>query len=127
MLRARGENLSTIGTQNDPMMMVYGSLEAYGQVVSFCEEFFFAPHFVPPQGGKNTPKMPLFDQKCQKNVKKVDSVAKNGPMMMIYGSLEAYVQVVSFFYEFFSPPLTPSGGQKHPKTPLFVKKCQKSL
>ena len=58
-------------------------------------------------------------KKCQK----VDSGPKNGPMMMVYGSLEAYGQVVLFFrIIFFHPPLTPSGGQKHSKNAPF---CQK--
>ena len=106
-----------------------GSLEAYGQVFSFCEEFFSRPILRPLRGAKTPPKMPLFDQICQKNVKKVDSVAKNGPMMMIYGSLEAYGQVLSFFRRvFFHPPPHPLRGSKTPqKTPLFVKKCQNIL
>ena len=35
--------------------------------------------------------------RLSKNVKKVYSVAKNDQMMMVYGLLEAYGQVVSFF------------------------------
>ena len=74
------------------MMMVYGLLEAYGQVVSFFEEKI---HPLAPSGGgaKTPPKTPLFVKKCQK----VYSVAKNYPMMMVYGLLEAYGQIVSFF------------------------------
>ena len=75
------------------MMMVYGLLEAYGQVVSFFEDFFFTPPR-PPPGGQKHPEKRTF---LSKNVKKVYSVAKNYPMMMVYGLLEAYGQIVSFF------------------------------
>ena len=45
-------------------------------------------------------------------------------MVMIYGLLEAYGQIVSFFEEFFSPAPRPTqGDQKHPqKQPFFVRK-----
>ena len=111
--------------KNDPMMIVYGSLEAYGQVVSFFEDFFHPPR--PPQGGQKHPnKRPFFS----KNVKKVYSVAKNGPMMMVYGSIEAYGQVVSFFEEFLFHPPRPSqggGGQKHPQNAPFCQKMSKTF
>ena len=76
------------------MMMVYGSLEAYGQLVLFFRIFFFSPPPpLTPSGGQKHPKNAPF---CQK-MSKVYSVAKNDPMLMVYGSLEAYGQVVSFF------------------------------
>ena len=101
-----------------------GSLEAYGHVVSFCEDFFFAPHFPPPQGAKTPPKMPLFDQKCQKNVKKVDSGPKNGPILMGDCSLEAYG--LPFFEEtFFTPSRPPQGESKTPQKTKNAPLCQK--
>ena len=75
-------------------MMVYGLLEVYGQVVSFFEDFFSPPPLAPLRGGQKHPQKHPF---LSKNVKKVYSVAKNGPMIMVYGSLEAYGQVLSFF------------------------------
>ena len=80
--------------KNGPILMGDGSLEAY---FHFAKNFFSPPILRLLRGAKTTPKMPLFDQKCQKNVKKVDSGPKNGPIMMGDGSLEAYGLLVSFF------------------------------
>ena len=106
--------------KNDPMMMVYGSLEAYGQVVSFFEDFF-SPSLAPLRGGQKHPQKRPF---LSKNVKRVYSVAKNDPMMMVYGSLEAYGQVVSFFEEISFHPHSPlsGGGKKHPLKRSFLSK-----
>ena len=67
--------------------------------------------------GQKHPQTPLFVN----NVKKVDSVAKNYPIMMVYCLLEAYGQVVS-------PLLAPlREGQKHPKNAPFCQKMSKKF
>ena len=53
----RSKNVKKVDSapKNDPILMGDNSLKAYGHLVSFCEDFFLAPYFAPPQGGKNTP------------------------------------------------------------------------
>ena len=99
--------------------MIYGSLEAYRQEISFFEVFFLSP----TEGGMKHHPMPTV---LSKYVKKACGASKKCPMMMIYGSLEAYRQDNSFFEEFyFHPHLPPSGGSKYHQNALFYQNMSK--
>ena len=80
----------------------------------FCGALYGHPLF----GGKKKPFWP-------KNIKKVDSALKNGPIVKVYTSLEAYGRVLSFVDNFFLARFGPTTFWR--QTPLFVQKMSRKL